>query len=68
MKYFVNATVTFAALSALALGTVSNALADSTDCDLKIQLTKEAETMPGGAHAKGGEGMKMDKMAGMKMD
>ena len=68
MKYFVNTTVAFAALSALALGTISDALAGTAACDLKIQLTKEAEMMPGGAHFKGTKGMKKAKMAGMKKD
>ena len=66
MKYFVNTTVAFAALSALALGTISDALAGTAACDLKIQLTKEAEMMEGGAHFKGTKGMKKAKMAGMK--
>ena len=66
MKYFVNTTVAFAALSALALGTISDALAGTAACDLKIQLTEKAEMMPGGAHFKGTKGMKKDKMAGMK--
>ena len=68
MKYFVNTTVAFAALSALALGTISDALAGTAACDLKIQLTKEAEMMEGGAHFKGTKGMKKAKMAGMKKD
>ena len=68
MKYFVNTTVAFAALSALALGTISDALAGTAACDLKIKMTKEAEMMPGGAHFKGTKGMKKAKMAGMKMD
>jgi len=66
MKYFVNTTVAFAALSALALGTISDALAGTAACDLKIKMTKEAEMMPGGAHFKGTKGMKKAKMAGMK--
>ena len=68
MKYFVNTTVAFAALSALALGTISDALAGTAACDLKIKMTKEAEMMPGGAHFKGTKGMKKAKMAGMKKD
>ena len=70
MGYSGNAAVAFAALSALALGTISPALAGTAACDLKIQLSKQAEMMPGGAHSKGGAGMKMDmgKMAGMKME
>ena len=68
MKYFVNTTVAFAALSALALGTISDALAGTAACDLKIQLTEKAEMMPGGAHFKGTKGMKKAKMAGMKKD
>ena len=68
MKYFVNTTVAFAALSVLALGTISDALAGTAACDLKIQLTKEAEMMEGGAHFKGTKGMKKAKMAGMKKD
>ena len=65
-----NAAVVFAALSALALGTISPALAGTGACDLKIQLSMKAEMMPGGAHSKGGAGMKMDmgKMTGMKME
>ena len=68
MKYFVNTTVAFAALSALSFGTISDALAGTAACDLKIKMTKEAEMMPGGAHFKGTKGMKKDKMAGMKKD
>ena len=68
MKHMMNAIVAVAAVSVLALSTVSDAVADAAACDLKIQLTKKAEMMPGGAHSKGGTGMKMDKMAGMKMD
>ncbi len=70
MGYSGNAAAAFAALSALALGTISPALAGTAACDLKIQLSMKAEMMPGGAHSKGGAAMKMDmgKMAGMKMD
>lgn len=71
MKYSVNVAMSLAALSVLALGSNSDAVAGSADssaCDLKIQLTKEAETMAGGAHFKGGEDMKIDTMPGMKMD
>ena len=68
MKYLVNATVAGAALSLLVLGSVSDVDAGTAACDLKIKLTKQAEMMPGGAHSKGGAGMKMDKMSGMKKD
>jgi hypothetical protein len=69
MKYMMNATV--AVLSVLALGTVSDAVADTAGsgaCDLKIKLTEKAEMMEGGARFKGAKAMKKDKMAGMKMD
>ncbi len=71
MKYTIHATVAVVALSVLTLGTISDVVAGSADssaCDLKIQLTMKAEMQPGGAHFKGGEGMEMDQMAGMKMD
>ncbi len=72
MKYTVNVAVAFAVVSLFSLGTISDALAATAGCDLNIKLTKKAEMMPGGAHAKGGEGMKMagmkkDTMPGMKM-
>ena len=73
MKYMMNATVAIATLSVLALGTISDASADTAACDLKIKLTDKAEMMEGGAHFKGTPGtamagMKMEAMAGMKMD
>ena len=67
MKYMMNATV--AVLSVLALGTVSDAVADTAGsgaCDLKIKLTEKAEMMEGGARFKGAKAMKKDKMPGMK--
>jgi hypothetical protein len=73
MKYMMNATVAIATLSVLALGTISDASADTAACDLKIKLTDKAEMMEGGAHFKGTPGtamagMKMDKMPGMKKE
>ena len=71
MKYILKATVAGAALFVLTIGTVSDVVAGSGGsiaCNLKIQLTMKAEMQPGGAHFKGGEGMEMDQMAGMKMD
>ena len=71
MKYIMKATVAGSALFVLTIGTVSDVVAGSGDsiaCNLKIQLTMKAEMQPGGAHFKGGEGMEMDQMAGMKMD
>ena len=71
VKYILKATVAGAALFVLTIGTVSDVVAGSGGsiaCNLKIQLTMKAEMQPGGAHFKGGEGMEMDQMAGMKMD
>ena len=73
MKYMMNATMAVAAVSVLALGTVSKAAADTAACDLKIKLTEKAEMMEGGAKFTGTlgtamAGMKMDKKSGMKMD
>ena len=73
MKYMMNATVAIVTLSVLALGTISDASADTAACDLKIKLTDKAEMMEGGAHFKGTPGtamagMKMDKMPGMKKE
>ena len=73
MKYMMNATVAIATLSVLALGTISDASADTAAFDLKIKLTDKAEMMEGGAHFKGTPGtamagMKMDKMPGMKKE
>ena len=43
MKYMMNATVAIATLSVLALGTISDASADTAACDLKIKLTDKAD-------------------------
>ena len=42
MKYMMNATVAIATLSVLALGTISDASADTAACDLNIKLTDKA--------------------------
>ncbi len=72
MKYTVNVTAAFAVVSLFLLGAISDAFAATAGCDLNIKLTQKAEMMPGGAHAKGGEGMNMpgmkkDTMPAMKM-
>ena len=59
MKYTVNVTVAFAEVSIFSLGAISDTFAATAGCDLNIKLTQKAEMMPGGAHAKGGEGMNM---------